>query len=461
MARLTGSSQPELIPRCAKPRIPIDPNHRLVRIAELIDWTLLLDQIERLRRSKVGPAGRRPHLRALVGAMIFMAVQKMTFRQAEDLIRHYGPARYLCGLTETDWTPDFTTLQDFNALIGEDGMQLINEHVVRLAEAEGLVDTSLAVADMTAQEAAIPYPNEMGLMSRFFGSMGRACKRAGGALKRFWHRVSGKTVKQAKRKIRKHRLFARTEEIRKQLTGQVAKAVEKVQAGLGKVLESATRAAGQLHGAAKSALAKACELHQTMGKLLPQIRSWLATGRVAAGKIISLHMPQVTAIVRGKAGKKVEFGWRWGILRLGGGFVLGRASTTRSQMCDARFAVEAVEMQRQVLGQVPERYAYDRGGWSETNVKALRELGVKHVGLAPRGRAKWAVDGEQREQLFRERTKVEGSIGAVKSSRYAFNRPPARSVAAMKSCGQRSLVGFNLNKLVREMAGRDGWALTG
>src|SRR4030042_681757 len=100
MARPTGSSQRELIPRSTYPKIPIDPNHRLVRLADLLDWTLLLEKIEQLRRSKLGPAGRRPHLRALVGAAIFLAVQKMTYRQAEDLMRHYGPARYLCGLTE-------------------------------------------------------------------------------------------------------------------------------------------------------------------------------------------------------------------------------------------------------------------------------------------------------------------------------------------------------------------------
>ena len=97
MARSIGSSQQELIPRSTFPRIPIDPNHRLVRIADMIDWTVLLEQVEKLRRTKVGRAGRRPHLRALVGSSIFMAVQKMTYRQAEDLIRHYGPARYLCG----------------------------------------------------------------------------------------------------------------------------------------------------------------------------------------------------------------------------------------------------------------------------------------------------------------------------------------------------------------------------
>jgi hypothetical protein len=41
----------------------------------------------------------------------------------EDLIRYYAPARYLCALTETTWTPDFTTIQDFTELMGEEGIK--------------------------------------------------------------------------------------------------------------------------------------------------------------------------------------------------------------------------------------------------------------------------------------------------------------------------------------------------
>jgi hypothetical protein len=42
---------------------------------------------------------------------------------------------------------------------------------------------------------------------------------------------------------------------------------------------------------------------------------------VAAGKIINLHIPELYSIVRGKVGRKVEFGLSWGITRLRGGFV--------------------------------------------------------------------------------------------------------------------------------------------
>ena len=54
-----------------------------------------------------------------------------------------------------------------------------------------------------------------------------------------------------------------------------------------------------------------------------------------------------------------------------------------------------------------------------------------------------------KERLVNERAQVEGSIGAIKSRRYGFNRPAARSIDMMGACGQRAALGLNLNKLVR------------
>jgi hypothetical protein len=66
-----------------------------------------------------------------------------------------------------------------------------------------------------------------------------------------------------------------------------------------------------------------------------------------------------------------------------------------------------------------------------------------------------------RDRLVRERALVEAGIGTIKGSRYGFNRPAARSAALMGSCGQRAVLGFNINKLVRELAGRKKMTLSG
>jgi IS5 family transposase len=182
---------------------------------------------------------------------------------------------------------------------------------------------------------------------------------------------------------------------------------------------------------------------------------------VATNKIVSLHMRQLYSIVRGKAGKAVEFGLQWGISRLRGGFLLATVGMNRGELADSKYAVNAVEDHIALFGKAPEAYAYDRGGFSQSNIAKLKAKGVKHVGLAPRGRAQWEVAGPMREKLINERAQVEGGIGAIKNAKYGFNKPAARSAAAMAMCGQRAVLGLNLNKLVRGLAGRKEVVLVG
>jgi len=456
-----GSRQAELFPRAKRPTIPIEENHRLVVLTEETDWTELERRVEQIRRSKLkSAAGRPPHLRALIGALVLKATRDMTWREAEDLIRHYAPARYLCGLTETEWTPDFTTLHDFAVLLGEEGMKLLNEYAVQWAVKEKLADPSVVVGDTTAQEAAVPYPNEMRLMAAFMTSVAAASKKAGQALKDFAGQAA-KHFQSAKEKVRHYRLFAKTMEARKKALAQMMSLVGAVQKRLGQALQKASASPSRLKKYGKVAQAKAMQLHQTMKKLLPQIASWHRTGKVAANKLISLHLPQLYSIVRGKVGKAVEFGLTWGVARLRGGLLLARVAYNSRELVDTRFAVRAVEDCIALFGKAPRAYAYDRAGHSESNVATLKGLGVKQVGLAPRGRAEWEVSPKVKEQLVKERARVEAGIGALKSERYSFHRPRARSARMMGTCGQMAVLGFNLNKLVRQLAGRRDTVLVG
>ena len=448
-----GNRQRELIPRARKATIPLSEHHPMVVLTDALDWTEMEVRAEKIRAKKLkNGAGRPPHLRALLGALTVMAVRRLPYRETEEQIRYYAPARYLCGLTETEWTPDFTTIQDFSQLLGEDGVKLINEYVVELAVELGLADPQLAVADTTAQEAAISHPTEVGLLSSFLQSVGLAARTAGGKFKRLLSKISGK-IKAGKKKVRAHRLFAKTPDARRRILVELTKVAEAVTGQLGKAVRAVAGAGRKLRGQAVAAEQKLCGLHQTMMKLLPQIRHWIKTGHVAAGKIINLHIPELYSIVRGKIGKGVEFGLSWGITRLQGGFILATLGTHRSDVQDTKFAIQAVEDLAALFGKAPKSYAYDRGGYSDENIRRLRQLGVRNVGLAPRGRAAWQVDGKMRDKLIRERAQVEGSIGTIKGQKYGFNRPAARSAAMMGTCGQRAVLGANLAKLVRGLAG--------
>jgi hypothetical protein len=461
MSPASANRQPDLLPRSKRPTIPIAEDHKLVQLTDTLDWTEMEDRAQQIRSSKLkNAAGRPPHLRASLGAMLLMATRRLTYREAEDLIRYYAPAHYLCGLTETEWTPDFTTIQDFTELMGEKGIKLINQHVVHMAVKHKLADPTTLVADTTAQEASIPYPNEMGLMAGFLTSVASAARKVGRGLKGFVQQTVSQ-FKAARQKAREYRLFAKTKESKDRVMKQMAAIVEKLNDYLGKVLGEAAAQRETLHKYGIVAKTKLVQLQDTMSKLLPQIRYWIRTGYVASGKIINLHIPQLYSIVRGKVGKPVEFGLSWGITRLAGGYLLATLAQDRRELVDTKFAVRAVKDHIALFGQAPQAYAYDRGGYSAKNVSALKKLGVKDVGLAPRGRTQWSVNAVVRERLVAERALVEAAIGTIKSSRYGFNRPSARCASMMGACGQRAVLGFNSTKLVRELAGRKGMRLSG
>jgi len=198
------------------------------------------------------------------------------------------------------------------------------------------------------------------------------------------------------------------------MVAQMTGVIERINQNLGKAIAAASAQGRKLRGHAVVAQRKLVELHATMDKLIPQIRHWLRSGLVASGKIINLHIPQVYSIVRGKVGKTVEFSLSWGITRLRGGFVLATMAGTKTEFVDASYALRAVEDLAALFG---------------------------------------------KDRLIRERAMVEGSIGTSKCPKYGFNRPAARSAAMMGVCGQRAVLGLNLTKLLRGVAGKKGIAL--
>lgn len=189
-------------------------------------------------------------------------------------------------------------------------------------------------------------------------------------------------------------------------------------------------------------------LSNLMDTLLPQILFFLETGFVASKKIIHLQMSELYAIVRGKAGKSVEFGLKWGINRIDG-FVMGFLINNGVNASDQKFCIESIREHIQVFGKAPKTFGFDRGGYSKVNIHRAKKLGVKNVGIAPTGKAKWSVSEKMSEVIRRGRAQVEGVIGSIKSKKYGFNKPNVKSTLAMESSGQRSLLGFNMAKALR------------
>jgi hypothetical protein len=89
--RQGGNRQPELFSRSKRPAISLPSNHPMVVLTDTVDWTEMEVQAEKVRAKKLNNAARRPpNLRATLGALTLMAIQKMAYREAEEQIRYYA-----------------------------------------------------------------------------------------------------------------------------------------------------------------------------------------------------------------------------------------------------------------------------------------------------------------------------------------------------------------------------------
>ena len=76
-----ASRQSAMFARSRQPNIAIEENHRLVLMADTIDWTGLEELVEGIRQRKLtSKAGRKPHLRALIGSLLIPADRSRPYR---------------------------------------------------------------------------------------------------------------------------------------------------------------------------------------------------------------------------------------------------------------------------------------------------------------------------------------------------------------------------------------------
>ena len=99
----------------------------------------------------------------------------------------------------------------------------------------------------------------------------------------------------------------------------------------------------------------------------------------------------------------------------------------------------------------PQLVIYDRGGDATATRKALAHEGVKQIGIQPKGQRAWHVAEAVRQTVRSERGKTEGIIGTLKTDKDGFNKPAERLWQTLEMAGPRSILSFNLNKLMRDL----------
>src|SRR6266852_1808327 len=388
--------------------IYVDHNHPLLQLKRSLPWEALCEVMTRHWRRAGKNTDGRPGLSwdvtMYVPLVVLMLVKHLNARDMEAYLAENVVARVFIGRQDDPWPQirDHANIARAYAALGKEGVEEINALILHVATNWGFADASILSSDTTAQELPIGYPNEPGILRGWAQRCGRALAKlkTRGVLGVDTALAQVQTIL---RSVKEHHLFAKgTQEKRQVLTrlltevGQLIVHTRPMVTQLGQRRDRVTQ----------RATATLVAMHAVAKRLIPQIVQWITTGVVAKGKIVHAGLTQARALVRNKAGKKVEFGLPYLLSRLGGGYVFG--TLIRGGVDESRMPLQALAGYRAIFGAqaTPALVVYDRGGYAAATVRALAHEGVKAIGIQPKGAGTWHVAEAVRETVRSERGKT-------------------------------------------------------
>lgn len=443
--RMDGIHQASLF-SCGTLRMDVivSANNRYRILAEKLPWLKLAEVANEYRSKKIDIDNGRPlDLRLHLGALIAQSMNRWTDRETEENVALNAGVRLLCGLEQCSDTTDHTSIETFRNQLGHLGVESLNRIVVETATKEGFTGTQLCSSDTTVQEAPIAYPTEAGHMKNIADKLVGIGLKIRKSLSTKLSRLAEKTQKI----FTKIRLFTRGTSDK--VIEQKKKFGRKLRKTVAKMRRLVQEQIDLLGPAAQAKYQQGMELFR---KILCQIRQWQKTGIHPHGKIISLWLQDVRAITRNKAGKMTEFGRRWIITRLKRGYIIGTVCKRLSSGSDTGLMPEILDHFERVMGSSPKMVVYDRGGDGPKNHLSLKSQGIKNCIFRKGADSQPCLGRNTALKARRERALSEATIATIKSQRYGFNKPRAKSSQGCILKGQAAILGANLMHLTRDWA---------
>jgi hypothetical protein len=433
--------------------IAVNSTHPLLQLRRALPWEALCEVMtrhwRRAGKNTDGGPGLPWDVALYVPLVVLMLVKNLNSREMEAYLAENVVARVFIG-RQGDPTPqirDHSNIARAYTALGKDGVDEVNALILHVAKDSGFADVGLLSSDTTAQELPIGYPNEPGILR----GLAQRCGRALVKLQKSGVYGVDSALAQVEtilRSVKEHHLFAKGKTEKRQVLTRLLTEVGQLMVQTRLLIKRL----GERHErVTHNAITTLTTMHEVARRLVPQIVQWITTGVVAQGKIIHAGLTQARAIVRNKAGKKVEFGVPYLLSRLGGGYIFG--TLIRGIVDESTMPLQALAGYRAIFGPhaTPELLIYDRGGDATATLKALAHEGVTQIGIQPKGQRAWHVAEDVRQTVRSERGKTEGIIGTLKTAKYGFNKPKERLWQTLEMAGSRSLLSFNLNKLMRDL----------
>jgi len=446
---LLANKMGEMVP------IFVNHNHPLLRLKAQLPW----DQIREIMVKRWEEAGKNLDGRPgspwpvwlYVPLLTLMIIKRMDPRKMEEYLSENAVGRVFVS-QQNQLEPqirDHSSIDRAMATLGQQTVEQINQIILKVALKLGFTNLLSLSADTTVQELAIGYPNEPGILR----GIAQRCQRA---LQRLIKKgeadtAIGQAIEKCKtvfKSVKEHHLFAKTKEEKTRILERLIEETRELFKETTPIIE---KLKDTLDKVKKGAREKLQSMKEVTDQLIPQIQQWMKTGKVAKDKILHPVITAARAIVKNKIGKKVDFGLKYLVNRLKGGYLFIKEVTKIKS--EYKMPPLALEAYQEIFGKehTPQRLTYDRGGCSQKTIRQLQKAGVAQIAIQPKGKKQWLIAEDLQKVAMQERGMTEGSIGTIKSDKYKFNNSKERSHPTITASAQMSVLSSNLNKLMRDI----------
>lgn len=361
----------------------IDMRHELVRLGELIDWSVFDREFG---AQFVSTTGRPALPTRLVAGLLYLkhlyalSDEEVVERWVENPYhQHFCGERYF----RHELPCDASSLVRWRKRIGEEGVEWLLGETIEAAKRSGTIKAaslSTVVVDTTVQPKAIAHPTDSRLLNRAREQLVEAAKAHGVELRQSYARVGPRAEQQAGR-------YAHARQFRR-MRGQL----RKLRGWLGRVIRDVERKAGEsLPARLAHTLALARRLH--------------AQRREDSDKLYALHAPEVECIAKGKARTPYEFGVKVSVaVTAREGLVVGMRSMPGNPY-DGHTLANALEQLEILTATTPAIVLADRGYRGVAPSNPATRLILSHTRRLP----------PTLKRLLKRRQVVEPVIGHMKA----------------------------------------------
>ena len=364
----------------------IDLRHELVKLAALIDWDFFEREWAGFFPSTTGRPATSPRL---VAGLLYL---QHAFRLSDEAVvaRWMENPYYQHFTGETFFQHrapiDPTSLVRWRKRIGEEGVEWMLTKTIEAGRSSGAIeDKSLeqVVVDTTVMEKNIAHPTDSRLYERARAQLVDLAREAGIELRQSYVRLAPQLAAQVGR-------YAHARQFKR-----MRKALRTLKGYTGRVLRDLRRQLDQIPDG---------PLREKVLDKLVFVSRLLHQTPKSAGKIYSLHEPEVDCISKGKARVRYEFGCKVSVATtLDGGFIVGMRALPGNPY-DGHTLAEALEQVEILTDQRPRLAVVDRG---------YRGHGVEGTQVLISGSRRGLTPALAR--LLRRRSSIEPEIGHMKT----------------------------------------------